>query len=156
MAFARGKHAFGFCDRTGFRYKLTDLVDEVQNGTRTGFRVGKDVVDPDHPQNFLGRVRASDPQSLLNPRPERFKESVTITFPTFNVTTLTRINIGFGVGRVGNIVTNGTANPVVNVSLTGVSGTGNVGTMSLSTATGSTFDATNVTLDTTGKTFDEA
>ena len=156
MAFTRGKHAFGFCDRTGFRYQLTDLVDEIQNGTKTGFRVGKDVVDPDHPQNFLGRVRTNDPQSLLNPRPERFKESVTITFPTFNVTTLTRINIGFGVGRVGNIATNGTANPVVNVSLTGVSGTGNVGTMSLSTATGSTFDATNVTLDTTGKTFDEA
>mgnify|MGYP006063480087 FL=1 len=42
------------------------------------------------------------------------------------------------------------------MSLTGVSGTGNVGSMSLSTATGSTFDATNVTLDTTGKTFDEA
>ena len=41
------------------------------------------MVDPDHPQNFLGRVRIFDPQSLLNPRPERFTESVTITFPTF-------------------------------------------------------------------------
>jgi len=133
MAFTRGKHAFGFCDRTGFRYKLTDLVDEVQNGTRTGFRVGKDVVDPDHPQNFLGRVRTNDPQSLLNPRPERLKESVTITFPTFDVTTLTRVNVGFGVGRAGQLVADGTVGPVVTVSLTGVSGTGAVGSLTLST-----------------------
>jgi hypothetical protein len=156
MSFAKGKYAFGFCDKTGFRYDLRELVDEFKNGVKTGMRVGIDVVDPDHPQNFLGRMRIFDPQSLRDPRPERFKESVTITFPTFDVTTLTKINVGFGVGRVGNIATNGTANPVVNVSLTGVSGTGNVGSMSLSTATGSTFDATNVTLDTTGKTFDEA
>tara|TARA_B100001109_G_C18802773_1_gene445714 strand:+ start:84 stop:554 length:471 start_codon:yes stop_codon:yes gene_type:complete len=156
MSFARGKFAFGYCDKTGFRYDLKDLVDEVNNGTKTGFRVGRDVVDPDHPQNFLGRVRIFDPQSLLNPRPERFTESVTIKFPTFDVTTLTRINVGFGVGRVGDIVTSGTASPVVNVSLTGVSGTGNLGTISISTGAGSTFDATNVTLDSTSKTFDEA
>tara|TARA_B100000900_G_scaffold385446_1_gene375097 strand:+ start:102 stop:572 length:471 start_codon:yes stop_codon:yes gene_type:complete len=156
MSFARGKFAFGYCDKTGFRYDLKDLVDEVNNGTKTGFRVGRDVVDPDHPQNFLGRVRIFDPQSLLNPRPERFTESVTIEFPTFDVTTLTRINVGFGVGRVGDIVTSGTASPVVNVSLTGVSGTGNLGTISISTGAGSTFDATNVTLDSTSKTFDEA
>ena len=156
MSFARGKFAFGYCDKTGFRYDLKDLVDEVNNGTKTGFRVGRDVVDPDHPQNFLGRVRIFDPQSLLNPRPERFTESVTIEFPTFDVTTLTRINVGFGVGRVGDIVTSGTSSPVVNVSLTGVSGTGNLGTISISTGAGSTFDATNVTLDSTSKTFDEA
>lgn len=70
MAYARGKHAFGYCDKTGFRYPLTDLVDEYRNGTKTGLRVGKDVVDPDHPQNFLGRVKIVDPQALRNPRPD--------------------------------------------------------------------------------------
>lgn len=70
MAYASGKHAYGICDRSGFRYKLQDLVYEVQHGERTGLRVGYDMLDPDHPQNFLGRVNTTDPQSLLNPRPD--------------------------------------------------------------------------------------
>lgn len=70
MAYARGKHAFGYCDKTGFRYPLKDLVDEYKDGIRTGFRVGRDVVDPDQPQNFLGRVKINDPQALRNPRPD--------------------------------------------------------------------------------------
>ncbi len=70
MSYASGKHAYGICDRTGFRYPLKDLVWEFQDGHRTGFRVGKDVVDPDQPQNFLGRIRVNDPQSLLDPRPD--------------------------------------------------------------------------------------
>ena len=48
--FAEGKHAYGFCDMTGFRYKLKDLVPEIVNQRPTGFLVGKDVVDPDQPQ----------------------------------------------------------------------------------------------------------
>lgn len=70
MVYARGKKAFGYCDKTGLRYPLKDLVYEVVQGRRTGFRVGRDVVDPDHPQNFLGRVKATDAQSLRDPRPE--------------------------------------------------------------------------------------
>lgn len=73
--YARGKHALGICDRTGFRYKLVDLVWEFKNGKRTGLRVGRDVADPDHPQNFLGRLRISDPRTLRDPRPERFDTS---------------------------------------------------------------------------------
>lgn len=68
--YARGKKAFGMCDKTGLRYPLKDLVYEIVNGRRTGFRVGRDVLDPDHPQNFLGRVKASDAQSLRDPRPD--------------------------------------------------------------------------------------
>jgi len=70
MSYAKGKYAFGFCDKTGFRYPLKDLVPEYNNGVKTGFLVGRDVVDPDQPQNFLGRVKINDPQSLLNPRPD--------------------------------------------------------------------------------------
>ncbi len=69
-AYSRGKHAFGICDRSGFRYKLSDLVYEYRNGVKTGFRIGKDIVDPDQPQNFLGRVKINDPQALLDPRPD--------------------------------------------------------------------------------------
>lgn len=70
MTRARGKYAFGFCDRSGFRYDLHDLVYEFRNGVRNGLRVGKDMVDPDHPQNFIGRVKAEDAQSLNDPRPD--------------------------------------------------------------------------------------
>ena len=73
--YANGKYAFGFCDRTGFRYPLKDLVFEVRNGVKTGLRVGRDVVDPDQPQNFLGRIRIFDPQSLRDPRPDRSLEA---------------------------------------------------------------------------------
>jgi hypothetical protein len=70
MSYAKGKYAFGFCDKTGFRYPLKDLVYEYNNGIKTGFLVGKDVADPDQPQNFLGRLKIFDPQSLRNPRPD--------------------------------------------------------------------------------------
>ena len=70
MSYAAGKYAFGFCDKTGFRYPIKDLVPEFKNGVKTGFLVGRDVVDPDQPQNFLGRLKIFDPQSLQNPRPD--------------------------------------------------------------------------------------
>ena len=67
--YARGKYAYGYCDKTGFRYPLSELVYEVQKGIRTGLRVGKDVFDPDQPQNWLGTIPISDPQALFDPRP---------------------------------------------------------------------------------------
>ena len=69
-AYARGAKAWGICDRTGFRYRLHDLVWEFQNGVKTGLRVGNDVSDKDHPQNFLGRLKINDPQALQDPRPD--------------------------------------------------------------------------------------
>lgn len=86
--YAKARRAFGFCDKTGFRYPLKDLVDEIKDGVRTGFKVGKDVVDPDHPQNFLGRVKINDPQALRDPRPDRFKEPVTFSYPALDGQTL--------------------------------------------------------------------
>jgi len=155
MPLARGKYAFGFCDKTGFRYKLSDLVFEFRNGVKTGLRVGNDVADPDHPQNFLGRISINDPQSLSNPRPDRFSDSVTVTFPTFDVSTLTQVNVGFGIGRAGKLTTSGAPVPAQNVSLqlSAVFGVGSAGNMSIGLA--STYDSTSVTLDSTNKTFDE-
>ena len=75
MSFAKGKYAYGFCDKTGFRYPLRDLVPEYNNGVKTGFLVGRDVADPDQPQNFLGRVKINDPQSLQNPRPDTSQDA---------------------------------------------------------------------------------
>lgn len=72
--YASGKHAFGICDRSGFRYPLRDLVWEYVNGKRTGLRIGRDIADGDHPQNFIGNVRTDDPQSLLDPRPDNGRD----------------------------------------------------------------------------------
>jgi len=70
-SFAKGKYAFGFCDRTGFRYKLKDLVPQSKAGRMTGLMVGKDMLDEDQPQNFLGRLGDyADPQALRDARPD--------------------------------------------------------------------------------------
>jgi hypothetical protein len=70
-SFAKGSKAYGFCDRTGFRYPLKDLVRQFENLRPNGLLVGKDVMDIDHEQLQLGRVRANDPQTLQDPRPDR-------------------------------------------------------------------------------------
>lgn len=70
-SYARGKRAFGFCDRTGFRYNLRDLVRQIEDGRWNGLLVGRDVVDQDQPQLKLGEVNASDPQALRMPRPDK-------------------------------------------------------------------------------------
>tara|TARA_Y100001951_G_scaffold80594_1_gene68595 strand:- start:40 stop:393 length:354 start_codon:yes stop_codon:yes gene_type:complete len=67
--YARGKYAYGYCDKTGFRYPLSQLVYEVQRGMRTGLRVGQDVFDPDQPQNWVGAIPIVDPQALFDPCP---------------------------------------------------------------------------------------
>ena len=74
MSYASGKYAFGYCDRTGFRYPKKDLVPQIVNQRPTGLLVGKDVVDEDQPQLQLGRVRVDDPEALRNPRPDQSME----------------------------------------------------------------------------------
>jgi hypothetical protein len=148
MSYAKAKYAFGFCDKTGFRYPLKDLVPEFNNGVKTGFLVGKDVVDPDQPQNFLGRLKINDPQSLRNPRPD---------------TSLVESRALFGFDPVGNsavFMTASVGRVTVTITevdrVTGVSATGNVGSVTVSIATSAPrFDSTSVTLDSTSDTFDE-
>ena len=75
-SFAKGKYAFGFCDRTGFRYKIKDLVPQVKAGRKTGLMVGKNMLDEDQPQNFLGRLGDyADPQAIRNARPDIAQET---------------------------------------------------------------------------------
>jgi len=65
-SYAKGKKAFGFCDRCGFRYDLRDLKSETVNLVSTNLLVCEECWDPDHPQNMLGRIRYDDPQALRN------------------------------------------------------------------------------------------
>ena len=148
MSYAKGKYAFGFCDRTGFRYPLKDLVPEYNNGVKTGFLVGRDVVDPDQPQNFLGRLKINDPQSLRNPRPDTSLLA-------------SRAIVGFNpVGNPAIIATGFVGRVTVTIAETdnvdGVSATGSVGSVTVSVATAApSFDSTTTTLDSTTDTFDE-
>lgn len=79
-AFASERNAFGFCDRCGFRYPLVDLREEIKNDVRVGNRVCPECYDPDHPQNHLHKVDASDPQGLRDPKPDQsLEDSRTLT-----------------------------------------------------------------------------
>lgn len=66
----KGKHAYGFCDRTGFRYSLKDLIPQFRNRKPTGLLVGRDVLDIDHEQFRIGDIEPGDDQSLCDARPD--------------------------------------------------------------------------------------
>lgn len=132
MSYAKAKYAFGFCDKTGFKYPLKDLVPEYNNGVKTGFLVGRDVVDPDQPQNFLGRLKINDPQSLRNPRPDTSLIESRALYG-FDPVGNDAVFMTASVGRVSVITTNATAE-----SLTGVSATGSVGSVTVATTTADT------------------
>ena len=122
-------------------------MPEYRNGVKTGFLVGRDIVDPDQPQNFLGRIKINDPQSLRNPRPD-------------TALLASRAIVGFDpVGNPAVIATGSVGRVSVSISetdanlITGVSATGAVGSATVSVA--DRFDSTSVTLDSTSQTFDE-
>lgn len=69
-AFSRGKYAFGFCDRCGFRVELAKMKVERVRNRLTGMKVCSECFDPSHPQLELGTFVVSDPQALRDPRPD--------------------------------------------------------------------------------------
>ena len=62
--------ALGLCDICGFSYKLNSLRAVIYDLRPTGQLACQTCWDLDNPQLQIGRVRADDPQSLLNPRPD--------------------------------------------------------------------------------------
>lgn len=68
--YARGKRAFGFCDRCGFRANLSALYDQIYDQKKTNLLVCDECLDVDHPQLQLGKIPINDPQALYNPRPD--------------------------------------------------------------------------------------
>ena len=127
MSYAKAKYAYGFCDKTGFRYPLKDLVPEFNNGVKTGFLVGRDVVDPDQPQNFLGRIKINDPQSLRNPRPDTSQAESRALFG-FNPVGNNAVFMTASVGRVTVSITD-TGSEIV--SPTGVAASTGVGSVTV-------------------------
>lgn len=66
--FASGKDAYGISDRSGFRYRLVEMVTEWN-----GSKVGRDEYEPKHPQLEPIRV-GPDPQAIHDPRPDQRTE----------------------------------------------------------------------------------
>jgi hypothetical protein len=147
MSYARGRYAFGFCDKTGFRYPLSDLVPEFKNGVKTGFLVGRDVADPDQPQNFLGRLKIFDPQSLQNPRPDTSEAASRRLFgfnPVGN-------DAQFMTVEIGTVTVSTTDTSTLNAGIFTLTGQA----VTLTASSAPTFDSTSTTLDSTSETFDE-
>jgi hypothetical protein len=68
--FAAGKYAYGISDRSGFRYRLSDMRVEWN-----GFLVGKDEWEPKHPQ-LEPRRKPTDAEAIRNSRPDRVEPAV--------------------------------------------------------------------------------
>ena len=63
--YATGKKSWGISDRSGFRYRLSDMRKEW-----TGLLVGKDEFEMKHTQ-LDSRVTAADAQAIKDARPDR-------------------------------------------------------------------------------------
>ena len=123
--FARGKHAYGISDRSGFRYRIKDMRLEWN-----GSFVGKDEFESKHPQLEPKRVFA-DAQALRNARPDSNNIfNVDVTFPVFNLNTLDfESNIPQMTGSIGTVTFGGTVISATNITASpdGVVGTTTVG-----------------------------
>jgi len=188
--YASGKYAYGISDRSGFRYRLADMITEWN-----GLKVGPDEYEPKHPQ--LEPISpGSDPQALFEPRPDTSTEVagqrllimnpfqsgalgsnvITVYEPshgrsTSDVVIFRKVEAFDGFPETSLEKATGYTITVIDVNsytitITGgetatignARGGGNnatVGPGTASSTTASTFDATNVTLDSATKTFDE-
>ena len=80
--FASNKRAFGYSERSGFKYKLSDMRKEWN-----GLTVGYDEYDPKHPH--LSPIRVGpDPQALRNPKPRVEFRDAKVQFPIFDLQTI--------------------------------------------------------------------
>jgi hypothetical protein len=188
--YASGKYAYGISDRSGFRYRLADMITEWN-----GLKVGPDEYEPKHPQ--LEPISpGSDPQALFEPRPDTSTEVavqrlliknpfqsgspgspiITVFEPSHGRSTSDAVAFrkveafdGFSEASLekatGYTITvvdadsytitivGGETATIGNARGGGDNATSGPGTAAATTA--STFDATNVTLDSATKTFDE-
>lgn len=100
VPYAKGRRAFGFCDRCGFRADLAKLYFQPIKGRNTNLKVCNECLDEDHPQLFLGMFPVNDPQALRDPRPDTAKVVSEALFGWQDVVALMQNN------SVGGIVGN--------------------------------------------------
>ena len=137
MRYATGKRSLAICDRCGQRYRYPKLRKEW-----TGLKTCPDCFEPKHPQLEPSSV-PYEPQVLHEPRPD-IKEvlSVTITFPVVNGDTFSLQPFLPSISTVvGTVTFSGDVVSPITSTVTGVAGTGAVGTVTAS-GTGTTIAAT--------------
>lgn len=100
--YAKGKYAFGFCDRCGFRYDLGDLKFQVYKGRNVNLKVCSECWDPDQPQLWLGTFPVNDPQALRDPRPDIAQTQSRALFGWIPVDSIIDAAEGNEAGEVGN------------------------------------------------------
>jgi hypothetical protein len=135
MAYALGKYAQAICDRCGFQYPYLDLREEWNN-----FKVCPECYEPKARQLEPTQV-GSDPEALFQPRPDVSETTdVTVTFPVTNDTTFVKEPFlpAMQTG-VGSVTFGGDVATPVTEGVTGVSGTGAIGTV---TASGTSISIT--------------
>ena len=137
--YASGKKAWGFSDRSGFRYRLSEMVVEWN-----GMKVGPDEYEPKHPQLIQTRTGA-DPEALFEPRPRNDKIPTTIKLPVFNLDTLVFEETPLARGSVGTVSFSGDVITPTTSTTTGVNATGSVGTV-IATGTGGVTIAATYTV----------
>ncbi len=154
--FASGKNSYAISDRSGFRYRYKDMRREWN-----GLLVGRDEFEAKQPQ--LGPFRkVIDAQALRDARPDQADPVQTFQVKTTNGITYlgngnwstagvaelpSKIEITTALeGQVGQVLINENQ-----ADVTGVSATGQVGSISFAPR----FDSTSVTLDSSTDTFDE-
>lgn len=133
MAYASGKYAYGISDRSGFRYRLKDMKQEWN-----GLLVGPDEFEPKHPQIMVSR-HATDPQALRNARPEPNIEAERVIQYGFNPVGYNDYNDLIpnnlvATGDVGNITVIADGSSSTDIArLSGVSATGSIGSVTVTT-----------------------
>ena len=143
MAKAVGKHAYGICDISGFRYPLKDM-----KRTWDGLLVGPDQWNAKHPQ-LEPRRHVTDAEALSNPRPDQDADGgkgyvvitanlITQNFSMINDSLPKLFEVGRSVGSVGD-VTITTDVPANRATPDGLSATASLGTISV---TGTTVNET--------------
>ena len=88
--YASGKKAYGYSDRSGFRYRLREMRKEWN-----GLKVGPDEYEAKHPQlepNYPG----PDPTALYEPRPDKRTEVSVENLSTASSASITVIEPSHG------------------------------------------------------------
>ena len=143
MAKAVGKHAYGICDISGFRYPLKDM-----KRTWDGLLVGPDQWNAKHPQ-LEPRRHVTDPEALNDPRPDQADDGgkgyvvitanlITQNFSMINDSLPKLFEVGRSVGSVGEVTVTVDI-PANRATPDGLSATASLGTISV---TGTTVDET--------------
>ena len=137
MRYATGKRALAICDRCGQRYRYLKLRKEW-----TGLKTCPDCFEPKHPQLEPSKV-PFEPQVLHEPRPDVSEIiNLTLSFPVTNDDTFSKEpNLPTLTAQLGTVTLGGDVTTPVTSAITGVSGTGSVGTATAS-GTGSAIAAT--------------